>query len=158
MSRIFTALRNLVRPRGFVGRDLQGNTFFEYPNPNAPHKTKRSVEYVDPESYIGGKAQWYAWLTFTRNNPPTIEELQADIRRRQNLARNVALLEERDRQEQILMEQQRQTQTLVSEPKPDPEPPLNPQATETSNPWAQGSTGDFQPESWSPQSSIRRGS
>jgi len=50
----------------------------------------------------GGKRlpiQWSAWLTHTRLYPPTIDELQADIRRQQRVFANVALIEAKNRAE-----------------------------------------------------------
>ncbi|KAF8960352.1 hypothetical protein BDZ97DRAFT_1834274 [Flammula alnicola] len=103
LSRIWNAIRTPVR---YVGRDLEGNKFFETRSPNDPSRTKRTVQYDDPEDvwkYIGGgkrlPIQWSAWLTHTRNNAPTLEELQADMARQQRLSANVAMIEARDRAE-----------------------------------------------------------
>ncbi|KAF8884895.1 hypothetical protein CPB84DRAFT_1685717 [Gymnopilus junonius] len=103
ISRLWNSIRNPLR---YVGRDLQGNKFYETRSLNDPQRTKRTVQYYDPEDvwkYIGGgkrlAIQWSAWLTHTRKDPPTLEELQADLRRQQRVLANVALIEERDRAE-----------------------------------------------------------
>ncbi|KJA18426.1 hypothetical protein HYPSUDRAFT_118544, partial [Hypholoma sublateritium FD-334 SS-4] len=77
--------------------------------------TKRTVQYFEEEEvwrYIsGGKRlpiQWSAWLTHTRKEPPTIEELEADIRRQLRLSANVARIEARDAAEAAQMLQMRQ--------------------------------------------------
>ncbi|PPQ72725.1 hypothetical protein CVT24_012559 [Panaeolus cyanescens] len=102
-SRILSHIRTPIR---YVGRDLEGNTFYEMKNWNDPSRTKRTVQYHIPEDswkYIGGgkrlPVQWTAWLTHTRPNPPTIEELQADQLRMERLQANVARIEARDRAE-----------------------------------------------------------
>ncbi|KAK0203579.1 hypothetical protein DFS33DRAFT_1332569 [Desarmillaria ectypa] len=103
-SRIWKLIRH---PTGFVGRDLEGNMFFEHRNqlPEA-RRTKRTVKYCNPGDmwlYIGGPkrlpVQWSAWLSHTRPDPPTIQELQIDLARREKVLRNAALIEARDREE-----------------------------------------------------------
>ncbi|KAF9051545.1 hypothetical protein BJ165DRAFT_895817 [Panaeolus papilionaceus] len=106
MSFFARLLSHIRTPIRYVGRDLEGNTFFEMRNWNDPGRTKRSVQYRIPEEswrYIGGgkrlPVQWTAWLTHTRQNPPTVEELEADQTRMQRLQVNVAAIEARDRAE-----------------------------------------------------------
>ncbi|KAG6335235.1 hypothetical protein ID866_3861 [Astraeus odoratus] len=43
--------------------------------------------------------QWSAWLTHTRRDPPTIEELRADLVRQKRVQMNAALLEAKEREE-----------------------------------------------------------
>ncbi|EAU89447.2 hypothetical protein CC1G_07673 [Coprinopsis cinerea okayama7 len=102
LSRIFTALRN---PRRYVGRDLEGNKFYESPI-SAGSRPKRTVVYRREEDmwdYIGGTKrlpiQWSAWLSHTRPNPPTIEELEADLQRQIRVKYNASLIEAKDREE-----------------------------------------------------------
>ncbi|KAJ3935805.1 MAG: hypothetical protein NXY57DRAFT_988176 [Lentinula lateritia] len=78
-----TIWRNLWHPTGFVGRDLEGNSYYEKSNPlkSAGYaRSKRSVKYRNPDDmwkYIGGSnrlpIQWSAWLAHTRPNPPSIQ-------------------------------------------------------------------------------------
>lgn len=85
-----------------------GNRFYEYPSTSDdPRRTKRVVKYLglrleEPaEAAIRVKrlaVQWKMWLSHTRPNPPTLEELQADVVRQQRVLANVALLEEQERQ------------------------------------------------------------
>ncbi|GHJ83939.1 hypothetical protein NliqN6_0341 [Naganishia liquefaciens] len=107
MSRILSRLAKLV-PFGRnkpVGYDLQGNRFYEHPNPNGG-RPKRFVEYkkqYDDLSEYTVRAslpiQWRSWLSFTRADPPTEEELQKDMQRQYRLAHNVKLIQERDEAE-----------------------------------------------------------
>ncbi|CAA7270218.1 unnamed protein product [Cyclocybe aegerita] len=113
LSRIWNTVKNpAVR---FVGRDLEGNRFYESRSLIDPNRPRRTIEYHDPENswqYIGGgkrlPIQWSAWLTHTRRNPPTIQELQVDSTRMQRLAENVARIEARDRAEAEEMRRIRQ--------------------------------------------------
>ncbi|KAH9478556.1 hypothetical protein JR316_0009013 [Psilocybe cubensis] len=102
VARLWNAIRNPVR---YVGRDLHGNKFYESYSPNGC-RTKRTVQYQKDEDmwkYVGGQrrlaVQWSAWLTHTRRDPPTIQELEADVLRQQRVLANVALIEARDRAE-----------------------------------------------------------
>ncbi|KDR80113.1 hypothetical protein GALMADRAFT_1179861 [Galerina marginata CBS 339.88] len=121
ISRLWNTIRNPVR---YVGRDLEGNKFYESRSPNDPSRPKRTVQYYDPEDmwkYIGGgkrlAIQWSAWLTHTRPQPPTIEELQVDMNRQQRVLANVALIEARDRaeSEEMLRIRQEDTHTALEE-------------------------------------------
>ncbi|KAI9067016.1 hypothetical protein FKP32DRAFT_1621225 [Trametes sanguinea] len=109
MSFLFRLFRRLRTPRGFVGRDLEGNQYFEYPGTNSD-RTKRIVKYAagkDMWEYVGGRKrlaiQWSAWLTHTRKHPPTIEachrELHADLERQRRVLFNAAMIEAREREE-----------------------------------------------------------
>jgi len=108
LARIWQRLR---APTGYVGRDLEGNRFYEFPSSSSdPRRTKRTVKYFDPEvvwQYVGGgrrlPIQWSAWLTHTRHYPPTLEELQADLARQRRVLANVSLIEARDQEERAQM-------------------------------------------------------
>ncbi|CAK5261880.1 unnamed protein product [Mycena citricolor] len=99
----------LRRPSYYVGQDFDGNRFYEYPSLLDDPRPRRTVKYRESEDvwkYIGGQrklsVQWSAWLTHTRPDPPTPEELQADLIRRERLRRNVAMIEARDKAEDQL--------------------------------------------------------
>ncbi|KIM46845.1 hypothetical protein M413DRAFT_440419 [Hebeloma cylindrosporum] len=120
-TKVWNAIRNPVR---YKGRDLQGNKYFEMRNPNDPTRKKRIVRYGEQEDmwkYIGGAerlpVQWSAWLTHTRPNPPTLEELQADAARQQRVAENVDAIEARDRaeEEEMLRIRQRDAKLALEE-------------------------------------------
>ncbi|KAF8814744.1 hypothetical protein BYT27DRAFT_6958982 [Phlegmacium glaucopus] len=118
MTRLWNAIRNPIR---CVGRDLEGNRFYERPSPNELTRPIRSIQYRDPEDmwkYTGGgkrlPIQWSAWLAHTRPHPPTIQELQADIARQQRVRDNVALIEARDRAEDQERLRLRQEDTQIA--------------------------------------------
>ncbi|VDC02728.1 unnamed protein product [Peniophora sp. CBMAI 1063] len=122
MSIIGRAWQRLVRSRYFVGTDLEGNRFFEYPSStDDPRRTKRRVEYkqyTDMWQYIGRQrslpVQWTAWLSHTRADPPSIQELQRDMFRRQRLQHNVAQIEARDAAEAARIAEARRMDMLAA--------------------------------------------
>ncbi|KAH9947506.1 hypothetical protein B0H21DRAFT_738327 [Amylocystis lapponica] len=93
LRRLFQQFR---RPTHFVGRDLEGNKFFEYPSvSDDSRRTKRVVKYSqgrDMWHYVAGErrlaVQWTSWLTHTRPDAPTLEELQADAERQRRVLLN----------------------------------------------------------------------
>ncbi|KZT69938.1 hypothetical protein DAEQUDRAFT_725917 [Daedalea quercina L-15889] len=110
MSFLRRVFDRLMRPTYLVGRDLEGNKYYEYPSiSDETSRTKRVVKYrpgADMLTYVAGKkrlpVQWTAWLTHTRLRPPTVEELHADLERQLRVQRNAALIEARDREERAL--------------------------------------------------------
>ncbi|KIP12155.1 hypothetical protein PHLGIDRAFT_124328, partial [Phlebiopsis gigantea 11061_1 CR5-6] len=103
-QRLWQRIRN---PRGYIGRDLEGNRYFEVPNPNdAWGRPKRIVKYregFDMWTYIAGErrlpVQWTSWLTHTRIYPPSLEELAADLERQKRVQLRAAMIEARDQEE-----------------------------------------------------------
>ncbi|KAH8113935.1 hypothetical protein DFH11DRAFT_284667 [Phellopilus nigrolimitatus] len=109
---MFTRIWNFIRrPAGYVGKDLEGNYFYEHTSTTSdPRRTRRIVKYKGKTDMaeVANRSrqlsvQWKAWLTHTRREPPSLEELQADNARRARLAQNVALIEARDREEHLLL-------------------------------------------------------
>jgi len=109
----------------FVGRDLYGNKFYEYPSTtDDPRRTHRLVKYIDKgkitEYATGGlrlPIQWSAWLTHTRRDPPSMDELMKDYERRKTLQHNTRVLALRD-------EESRKPRIAVSE-RAQPASPLS---------------------------------
>ncbi|ORY92877.1 hypothetical protein BCR35DRAFT_298464 [Leucosporidium creatinivorum] len=99
LRRAARALR-LGKEKYYVGRDLEGNSFYERPNVEAPddwRQNKRSIEYLvaKPLSDYGFKSipvQWSSWMRRTRRDPPTVLELEVDAARQARLQENVARL------------------------------------------------------------------
>lgn len=50
------------------------------------------------------QVQWSAWMRRTRQDPPTIEELQQDVARRERLQQNVALLDQAYKEEKAQLQ------------------------------------------------------
>ncbi|KDQ58427.1 hypothetical protein JAAARDRAFT_34217 [Jaapia argillacea MUCL 33604] len=154
-----------------AGRDLEGNRFFEYPSTTAdPRRTRRVVKYRDAGGDLyqyasGGRnlpVQWMMWLTHSRQQAPTTDELRADIARKQRVQANVAMIAERERQNQagITAGSSERSQHHHSHPHDSPQAePAHPESSHPSpsNPWqkAKEQSSD-EPEAWSPRA-IRRG-
>ncbi|KAL1757447.1 hypothetical protein FB107DRAFT_209143 [Schizophyllum commune] len=106
----------MVRPARMVGKDLDGNRYYEIPIAGRTTRTSRSVRYKSKEdeyAYIARQkllpVQWSAWLSHTRQNAPTMDELIADAERLRRLQMKVAMIEARDAEERAQRE-------LLSEP------------------------------------------
>ncbi|KAI5121701.1 hypothetical protein M0805_002094 [Coniferiporia weirii] len=121
---VFTRIWNLIRrPTSYVGKDLEGNYFYEYASTTSdPRRTRRVIKYNGKTDMLEVAnrnrqlaVQWKAWLTHTRLHPPSIEELQTDVARRERLAHNVALLEARDREERIRLASADNAQHVIAE-------------------------------------------
>ncbi|QRV76050.1 transport protein [Ceratobasidium sp. AG-Ba] len=111
--------------------------------------------------------QWTSWLSHTRPDPPTLQELEADILRRQRLQDNVRAIEAREREERerlaveqseaLKLGQPQQAQVAVREPPQNLPPRGEPKAVE--DPWAKArrEAPPEQPSSWQPTAVRRRG-
>ncbi|GAA5901357.1 hypothetical protein JCM5296_006768 [Sporobolomyces johnsonii] len=105
MSLLRRALRSvglrIGKDRYLAGVDLEGNSFYEKPNPEKPdewRKTKRYVEYavtrpLSDYNFNTIPVQWTSWLRRTRRDPPTLLELEQDHLRQLRLQANVRRLE-----------------------------------------------------------------
>ncbi|WWC71255.1 uncharacterized protein I206_105208 [Kwoniella pini CBS 10737] len=107
MSGVFGAVKNFFRPKGLIGYDLQGNKYFEIPNP-AGGRMKRFVQYKKnrdlaeySRSELKPPVQWRAWLSHTRVEPPNLEELKNDFKRQENLQPKIKAIELREKEERI---------------------------------------------------------
>lgn len=86
------------RTKFFIGYDLDGNTYWEFHNPNNPYRPRRIVEYRENKgNWVDYEMppQWMQWLRFTRPNYPTLEELYADKVRQETLILKVKAAEAR---------------------------------------------------------------
>ncbi|KAF9511644.1 hypothetical protein BS47DRAFT_1143041 [Hydnum rufescens UP504] len=167
--------------RHYVGRDLEGNRFYEYPpaQPNAT-RTKRVVVYRkqrDMWKYASGisrlPVQWTAWMSHTRLYPPSIEDLQNDMVRRSRVTQLAAQIETRDQEERhrqlVASSALGPTVQGLSESSAvrsdDPAsnssapPPSGREKVEegTASPFRQAKDASDEPETWSPKVLRRRG-
>ncbi|KAJ7185561.1 hypothetical protein C8R46DRAFT_382102 [Mycena filopes] len=175
MSFLRRIVQRLRGPNYFVGRDLEGNRYFEHPSLLDDPRPRRSVKYSgnsdDMHRYIGGSrrlaVQWSSWLTHTRSDAPTLEELQADLIRQERVRRNVAILEARDREEDRLRLAASSTPSATMSPPMRPaaqpptpptadpatvEPPAKPASKFLGN-WAAPDSAE--PEAWTPHTATR---
>ncbi|KAF7344572.1 hypothetical protein MSAN_01939300 [Mycena sanguinolenta] len=172
MSSILRRLIQRLRsPTYYIGRDLQGNRYYESPSLVNDPRPRRSVKYSgsqDMWKYVGGSkrlpVQWSSWLTHTRSEPPTMEELQADLIRQERVRRNVMLLNARDQAEDRLKLASHAQPALpgvashadLEAPPPDPavaSPPPTPKPKPL--PTMPSSTKDAEPEAWMPRAAAR---
>ncbi|KAE9407939.1 hypothetical protein BT96DRAFT_1013826 [Gymnopus androsaceus JB14] len=170
--------RRIWHPTGFVGRDLEGNSYYERLNPLKGIWLRGSRRLP---------IQWSAWLAHTRAHPPSIQELQTDLIRQQRVQRNAALIEASYQQERAQLRIQESTDAERTRPSgiqestsssPDVQDsstlhcslsaasdaattptPENIAPTQKKPETSLPKTGsdDYQPESWTPQLRIRRG-
>lgn len=81
----FKALNLPFRRRWFKGYDLDENTYWEF---IAQGKLRRLVEFKEKADTIGEYSQrrispfWSSWLRFTRDAPPTMQELMEEEQRK----------------------------------------------------------------------------
>ncbi|KAN0116207.1 hypothetical protein V8E52_006264 [Russula decolorans] len=187
MSVLRRVLGTIFRPRHFVGKDLEENRFYEYPSlSNDPLRTRRRVQYrvyEDMWCYIGGArrlpVQWVSWLSHTRTAPPTLEELRADLERQRRVLKNAAIIQAKDQEERALLAgvEDPHPSTLQATRTGEKDSTLSPSDVLEAPPPAShthdvkrasqpphspglppiGKDRDWQPESWTPQATRRRG-
>lgn len=111
-----SAFFRVGRARYLAGKDLDHNSYYEYPsldgNPD-PRKTRRLVRFrVHKELGEYDQStlppQWLMWLRHTRKSAPTIEELTKDRERIAITQHNARVLEQRDAQRRFELEQKAQ--------------------------------------------------
>ncbi|CAE6524111.1 unnamed protein product [Rhizoctonia solani] len=147
-----------------------GNRYYEIPTKRTDLvRPTRRVEYNATSHDVTQNAnrarqlsvQWTSWLSHTRPDPPTIQELQADVLRRQRLQHNVRMIEARDREER-----ERQMISAQAEPQPlrvtstQHSPPSSAgqeQPKKVEDPWekAKKEAPPEEPTSWQPQIARR---
>ncbi|VVT56712.1 uncharacterized protein SAPINGB_P005228 [Magnusiomyces paraingens] len=110
------ALRNVpFRKKFFIGYDLDGNTYWEFFNPNNPLRPRRIVDYRETrKNWVDYKMppQWMQWLRFARPTYPTLEELAADKQRQELLKYRVMEAEQRWQSVPLKNDQSAQTSSL----------------------------------------------
>ncbi|GAA5963198.1 hypothetical protein JCM21900_002553 [Sporobolomyces salmonicolor] len=128
MSLLRRALRSvglrIGKDRYLAGVDLEGNSFYEKPNPEKPdewRKTKRYVEYavtrpLSDYNFNTIPVQWSSWLRRTRRTPPTLLELQQDYARQLRLQENVRRLELAHAEEKLRLAAANQAALRLAEP------------------------------------------
>ncbi|KAH9941635.1 uncharacterized protein BXZ73DRAFT_88131 [Epithele typhae] len=186
MSFLARLFRRVKGPTGFVGRDLEGNRYFEYASTSDdPRRTKRVVKYAkgaDMLEYVGGNrrlaVQWLSWMTHTRPHPPSLEELQADVERQRRILNNVAMIEAREKAHaaRVAISEAQHTQAQAPASSPRLPDPMHERANECSSnasdtaaervpfapprkepPSPWKPPPPDEPQSWTPRSAVRRG-
>lgn len=99
----FRTYRFPWRKRFFIGQDLSGNTYWELRDRLHPSRPRRIVEFaaqkgLSPRDLMAlgvSSPQWHQWLRNLRSEPPSIEELVSDERRREGVRDRARKVEER---------------------------------------------------------------
>ncbi|KAL1929865.1 hypothetical protein VTP01DRAFT_1019 [Rhizomucor pusillus] len=158
----FQRLRILYKANSFpwkkhvmVGWDLDGNEYWEMPDPNNPGgRWKRWVQMKDDDIGLFEEnklpVQWQAWLRHTRYEAPTIEELLKEQRRRQLLQQRVRQLqlEEQEEKKKLEASSARERNQHAASSHAAPEEARKDQ--DTTEPMGHGET--FTPGQWTPTS------
>ncbi|KAG0292460.1 hypothetical protein BGZ98_002564 [Dissophora globulifera] len=108
--------------RRLAGKDLDGNLYFEKPDPNGGRYPRRTVELADPQlseaNYDDANitVQWQAWLRNTRAHPPTEAEIQRDEARKQLTVARAKVLDQawQDRKAELALEQAQDRRAILS--------------------------------------------
>ncbi|CAN8096403.1 unnamed protein product [Discula destructiva] len=85
------ALRLPWRKRFLVGLDLQGNTYWEFRDerhgPADLARWRRIVQYPRTTHYgeVKVSPQWHQWLRHLREQPPSVHEQHAELRRQHQI-------------------------------------------------------------------------
>ncbi|KAG0368432.1 hypothetical protein BC939DRAFT_465330 [Gamsiella multidivaricata] len=124
MRRLALSLKSIAPGGGrrLAGKDLDGNLYFEKPDPNGGRYPRRTVELADPTlseaNYDDANitVQWQSWLRNTRKDPPTLAEIQRDEARKQlTITRAMALDQAwQDRKAELALEQAQGRQAILS--------------------------------------------
>ncbi|KAF9963115.1 hypothetical protein BGZ70_007624 [Mortierella alpina] len=109
--------------RRLIGKDFEGNLYFEKPDPNGGRWPRRTVELANPElseaNYDDANiaVQWQAWLRNTRLDAPTIAEIQRDEARKQLTVARAKALDQawQDRKAELALEQAQGRQALLGQ-------------------------------------------
>ncbi|EPS36266.1 hypothetical protein H072_10279 [Dactylellina haptotyla CBS 200.50] len=95
------SLRLPWRKRYFIGMDLEGNTFWEFRDRLVATRPRRIMDFRGGvHSFVNYQEfkvdpQWHQWLRATRDDPPTINELEGDIIRKKVMQERARLADER---------------------------------------------------------------
>ncbi|UZJ53899.1 hypothetical protein CBS101457_003219 [Exobasidium rhododendri] len=117
-SRVAKAFR-FGRQQYFIGKDLDSNLYYEYPSLDGsldPRKTRRVIKYkihkeLGEHDQAALPIQWLMWLRHTRKSAPSIEELVQDIQRIETTRHNAKILEARDAERRLHLEQRAADET-----------------------------------------------
>ncbi|PGH30961.1 hypothetical protein GX50_06272 [[Emmonsia] crescens] len=157
-----------------AGKDLAGNTFWEFKDAPNAKRLRRIVKY-DPKTHLADvkvSPQWHQWLRYTRQEPPTIQEQQNELLRQERMKYLAKLADERWASKPSFLDRpQGQPPTSATQPShelhsPPAAQPDNPEGVHNAtakeaelkdqgktkkSPWARetgGPSEKWQPESW----------
>ncbi|EDN10577.1 NADH ubiquinone oxidoreductase family protein [Histoplasma capsulatum] len=154
-----------------AGKDLAGNTFWEFKDTLNSRRLRRIVKY-NPKTHLADvqvSPQWHQWLRYARQDAPTIQEQQNELLRQERIKHLAKLADERWASKPSFLDRpqgQHPDPAIQSShelhPPPaaqpdkslgDEEPELKVQGKKTKSPWVRNTGGPsegWQPESWKP--------
>ncbi|KLO19319.1 hypothetical protein SCHPADRAFT_924501 [Schizopora paradoxa] len=133
-------------------------------------RTRRIVKYQGKRDLLeyatDGKqlaAQWRAWLSHTRIQPPTLQDLQRDLERQRQIMHNAAIIEARDNEERRRLSEARSpsiSEPVSSKSEHTHAPSVASASSSSAAPQKQFSPwvpqpDHYEPQSWTPRSSMR---
>ncbi|KAI9293077.1 hypothetical protein K502DRAFT_53049 [Neoconidiobolus thromboides FSU 785] len=135
---------NPFNKRQLIGRDLEGNNYYEEERDGFP---RRTVELAQKQLHLGQissadlAVQWRSWLRHTRRDPPSIEELEAyEIQKNRTI----------ERAKVLELEWQKKKLLISNKVEQANKPKIKDNESKVVNP--NKSNDGFQPDSWSPVS------
>ncbi|KAL0085480.1 hypothetical protein J3Q64DRAFT_1743795 [Phycomyces blakesleeanus] len=161
-SEVYKTVRFPWKKHALVGKDLEGNEYWEMPNPLGG-RVKRWVQMKDhddmtllEQSHL--PVQWHAWLRHTRPTPPSIQELVMEERRKAIVQGRAKKLDDAwaERKLQIEREEAAEPAKMIERGSPPEDASVEDASStkKTSRPTGQGDT--FVPGEWQPNAPRRR--
>ncbi|KAJ3178337.1 hypothetical protein HDU87_003649 [Geranomyces variabilis] len=144
------------RSHRLVGRDLDGNMYFEGPATRAgTDRTRRTIEYYDGRTEFyqydpnAIPPQWQSWLRHCRDDAPSVAELQRAEQQRVLTVQRARELDRKWEERKVEIEREKMASLPSAAEQLAPQnrsPPHTPTATPSGH-------GDaFEPGSWAPAS------
>lgn len=172
IASLFNRVSNAISKRQLVGRDALGNYFYkkvevDLSGSEFERRTMVPADRGNHSSYdpLSVPTQWRQWLSKTRDDPPTEEEMQQDTVRVAQLQMRVAQLNAEEHRRRMRAQSLGEEPEMAEGPSMDrfvgqltgkavPAEEASTNAADSSRqqeqPSKQGGSKDFQPETWQP--------
>ena len=167
----YKSLKLPWRRSWLAGRDLNGQAYYFY-RPSLSSPVRRMLRHDNKTAYsdLQIPPQWYQWLHYTRATPPSLQELQMDSLRQEQLKVLARQADERWESKPKVMEGPRKRPSFAlgagdgeiagqGEGKNADQLDKKAQEVKAKNPWrkrtSQNPGQGYQPEAWTPGSGRR---
>lgn len=172
VTSIFNRITNAVSRRQLVGRDALGNAFYrkvevDLSGSEFERRTMVPADRGNHSSYnpLSVPSQWRQWLSKTRNDPPTVEEMEQDAIRVSQLQTRVMQLNAEEHRRRMRAQSAGEEPEMADGPSLDrfvgqltgkAGPPdgsgggKQDGGRQQEQPSKKGPKKDFQPETWHP--------
>ncbi|KAG0186054.1 hypothetical protein DFQ28_008369 [Apophysomyces sp. BC1034] len=157
LTQEYKASRFPWKKQVLIGTDLDGNEYWEMPNPLGGRE-KRWVELKEEPDYALFRqdqipVQWQSWLRHTRFEAPSIHDLLVEEKRKAIIQERAQRLELEWQQRKLELQQQKVQEQAPQLDIPTSKKPDIEEKPSTTQSKGQGDT--FQPGEWMPSSSRR---